>query len=380
MAMDKTSRTALADARRVVIKLGSHVVTKGGYALDDGLFEWLADDVAWLLERGVEVAIVSSGAVAAGLGKLGLSEPPGTIPEKQAVASVGQLNLMWNYNEVFGMRGVTVGQVLLTRHDFAHRLRYMNAKNTLLALFDRGAVPIINENDTVVVEEMKFGDNDNLSASVSNMIEADCLVILSDVAGLYDKDPKANDDARLVRCVEEVDEAVASLAEDTKTAAGSGGMTTKLTAAKRAVHGGIAAVIASGKQENMLRKIFSGEEEGTYFPAREETLSRRKHWIAYTVKATGTLTLDDGAVRAILEQGKSLLPKGVVAVEGEFDRGDAVALTNRDGQRIAKGLALYNAEETRAIAGLASWEIVDRLGYKYYDEVVHRDDLVVLDL
>jgi glutamate 5-kinase len=376
--MAKSEARKLSLSKRVVIKLGSHVVTGSGYLLDRKLFKGLALDVRLLRERGVEVVIVTSGAVAAGMGRLKLSEPPSTIPEKQAIAAVGQIKLMRAYKEHMRHEGLGVGQILLTRDDFESRRRYQNAKNTINALLSMGLIPIINENDSVVVEEIKLGDNDNLSALVTNLIEADALLILSDVEGLFDKDPKANADAKLISRVDEVDEVTIGCASDSKTCIGTGGMTTKLLAAKQAVHGGAAAVIGSGKEANVVSRVFSDEEVGTYFPAMEDKLTRRKHWIAYTVNATGTLALDPGAVVALKEKGKSLLPKGVTAVTGTFDRGDAVELRGSDGQLIAKGLTNYSATEAAAIAGLATWEIVDKLGYKFFDEVIHRDDLVLL--
>lgn len=365
-------------AKRVVIKLGSAVVTKKGYKVDTKLFGELSEDVAWLVSKGVEVAIVTSGAVASGLGQLGLKEPPQTIPEKQAIASVGQMKVVNTYKEHFGKRGLSVGQLLLTRDDFESRRRYLNAKETMLMQFKMGIIPVINENDTVVVEEIKLGDNDNLSALVANLIEADCLVILSDVGGLYDRDPKADPEAKLISRVDEVDSVVKGFVGKTKSKVGTGGMATKLTAAMRVVHGGISAVIASGKEPHIIKRLFSGEEVGTYFPAKEDRLTRRKHWIAYTVKPLGTIVVDEGAAKALKGEGKSLLPKGVVRAEGRFDRGDAVQIADREGNVIAKGLTGYSASEIGLIVGLASWEIVDKLGYKYADEIIHRDDLVVV--
>jgi glutamate 5-kinase len=371
-------RRLLRGVKRAVVKLGSQVLVGADFQPDRAVFESLADDVAELHRRGLEVAIVTSGAVATGIGKLGLAKKPNSIPEKQAVAAVGQLNLMWFYREVFEASGLTVGQVLLTRDDLEDRRRYQNAKGTLNALFRMGIVPVINENDTVVVDEIKFGDNDNLSAMVANLVEADCLVILSDIEGLYDKDPKAHGDARLLDWVDAVDETVEAFVGASTSRTGTGGMGTKLLAAKRATHGGVAAVIASGKVPHCLRRLLAGETLGTFFPPMEDRLTRRKHWIAYTVKPLGTLMLDGGAVTAIVSHGKSLLPSGIRAVEGEFDRGDAVSLSGPDGEQIARGLTNYSAEEVRKIAGLATRKIVDRLGYRYGDEVVHRDDLVVL--
>jgi glutamate 5-kinase len=362
----------------VVVKLGSMVLTGADGALDRALFQWLAEDVRELRGAGVEVAIVSSGAVSAGLGRLGLAARPASIPEVQGLAAVGQINLMMAYKDVFGAHGLTVGQVLLTRDDLENRRRYQNAKNALQALFRMDVVPVINENDTVVVEEIKFGDNDNLSAMVTNLIEADCLLILTDIEGLYDRDPKAHPEANLIHQVDRVDETVEAFVGRSRTAAGTGGMGTKLLAARRAAHGGAAAVIASGRNPHALRRILAEERLGTYFPPMEDRLTRRKHWIAYTVQPLGELELDPGAVRALVEGGRSLLPKGIRSVGGAFDRGDAVRLLAPDGSEVGRGLTNYNAEEVRKIAGLASWEIADRLGYRFYDEVIHRDDLVVV--
>ncbi|PLX42012.1 MAG: glutamate 5-kinase [Deltaproteobacteria bacterium] len=368
---------AFKDVKRVVVKLGSQVLTDEKRALSGELFSWLAEDIKALTKEGVEVAIVSSGAVAAGMGRLGFSEPPATIPEKQALASVGQLNLMWTYREHFNAHGMIVAQILLTREDFHNRRRYQNAKNTMNELFKRDVVPVINENDTVVVEELRFGDNDNLSALVSNLIEADCLIILSDVEGLYDKDPKTNPDATLIESVELSEENPDEFIGESKTLVGTGGMASKLTAVRRAVHAGAKAVIASGRRPHALVDIFAGKKIGTAFKAEGDRLARRKHWIAYTVKSSGQIVVDEGAARAIASRGTSLLPKGIVSCRGDFDRGDAVWIVDRDLKRVAKGLTHYSAKEVEAIAGLASWEIVDRLGYKYYDEVVHRDDMVL---
>ncbi len=365
-------------ARRMVVKLGSQVLTRAdGGGLDRAVFEGLARDVAELRRRGIEVVVVSSGAVAAGLGRLGLVERPAAIPEVQALAAVGQINLVWLYKQVFGDQGLVVGQILLTRDDLENRRRYQNARDAVTALLRMGVVPVINENDSVVVEEIKFGDNDHLSAMVTNLVEADLLVLLTDTEGLYDRDPKRDPGARLLERVDAADDAAAFVGESVSRL-GRGGMGSKVQAAKHATVGGAAAVIASGKQPQVLARIVDGESVGTYFPPRADRLRRRKHWIAYTAQPQGRVFLDDGAVRAIVSGGKSLLPKGILQVEGAFERGDAVSLVGPDGVEIARGLARYNAAELSRVAGLASWEIVARLGYKFGDEAVHRDDLVVL--
>jgi len=364
--------------KRLVVKLGSRVVARGDGTLDHSVFEWLADDVARLMKNGTQVAVVSSGAVAAGMGRLGLSQRPKLIPEIQAVAAVGQINLVWTYKEIFGKKDLTVGQILLTRDDLENRRRYQNAKSALEVLLNKGAVPIINENDTVVVDEIKFGDNDSLSAMTANLSEADCLVILSDVEGFYDKDPKVHSDARLLRTVAAVDETVESFVGKSKTAFGTGGMGSKLLAAKRAAHGGAAVVIASGHRPHALWNVLMENGPGTWFPPMEDRLTRRKHWIAYTLTPAGSLAVDQGAAQALMGKGKSLLPKGIKKVEGAFERGDCVEIFGPSGTVIARGLTNYSASEVREIAGLATWEIADKLGYEYSDEVVHRDDMVLL--
>ncbi len=366
-------------ARRAVVKLGSQVLTRAdGGGLDRAVFEGLARDVAELRSRGVEVVVVSSGAVAAGLARLGRTERPAAIPEVQALAAVGQINLVWLYKQVFGDQGLVVGQILLTRDDLENRRRYQNARDAVTALLRLGVVPVINENDSVVVDEIKFGDNDHLSAMVTNLVEADLLVLLTDTEGLYDRDPKTDPGARLLERVDEVDDAVASCVGDSVSRLGRGGMGSKVQAAKHATVGGAAAVIASGKQPRVLARVVDGEPVGTYFPPRADRLRRRKHWIAYTAQPQGRVFLDAGAVRAIVSGGKSLLPKGILQVEGAFERGEAVSLVGPDSVEIGRGLVRYNAAELRQVAGLASWEIVARLGYKFGDEAVHRDDLVVL--
>ncbi len=371
------SREPVTRARRVVVKLGSQVLTGPDGRLERRVFEDLAADVAQARARGVEVVVVSSGAVAAGMGRVGLSRRPEAIPEIQALAAVGQIHLVGVYEDVFRPHGIPVGQVLLTRDDLESRRRYQNAKTAISALLRLGAVPVINENDTVVVEELKFGDNDNLSALVSNLVEADALVVLSDIEGLYDRDPKAHADARLVERVERVDEAIQRFVGGSRSRMGTGGMATKLEAARKATHGGAAVVISSGKEPHALARILVGEPLGTFFAPQTDRLRRRKHWIAYTVQPAGRIRVDTGAVRALVEGGKSLLPKGVVTVDGEFDRGEAVVIEGPGGEEVARGLTAYGSEELRKIAGLASWEIVDRLGYTFGDEVIHRDDLVV---
>ena len=369
-------KTLLSYVKRVVIKVGSGVIS-GNDGLDAGMIEAIARSVSELRQRGLEVVIVSSGAVAAGKGDLGIVGRPRTIPLKQAAAAIGQSRLMRSYKEAFRTHGHTVAQVLLTRDDLANRRRYLNARNTLMTLLEYGVIPVINENDTVVVDEIRFGDNDNLSAMVTNLVEANLLVILSDVDGLYDSDPKSNPQAKLITAVERITEEIEAMAGGVVTLLGTGGMATKIKAAKRASLYGVGTLIVNGRIPNVVQRVFSGEELGTYFLPARDRLAARKHWIAFTKKPRGRLFLDEGARKALMEAGKSLLPSGIKGVEGGFDRGDAVRLCDMSGVEFAKGVINYSLPELLRIMGKKSSEIEAVLGYKYGDEVIHRDNLVL---
>lgn len=362
-------------AKRVVIKIGSNVLTGEG-GLDLRVMGRLADEITTLKEEGREVILVSSGAIAAGLKKMGLPERPKALPEQQACAAVGQGSLMMAYDEAFGRSGVRVGQVLLTRDDLAVRKRYLNARNTLLALLGWGAVPIINENDTVAVEEIRFGDNDLLSASICDLASADLLVILSTIDGLYDRDPR-EERARLISLVESVDRKVERCVAPHKSEFGLGGMESKLQAAKRVALGGRPTLIANGRQAGILGRLFAGELLGTLILPAAEKLSPRKRWIAFMCAPRGELVLDDGACKVLLGQGKSLLPSGIVEVRGRFGPGAPVRCVDARGAEIAVGLVNYNSADLARIAGLKSSEIEATLGYRFYDEAIHRDNLVV---
>jgi glutamate 5-kinase len=366
----------LAHVRRVVIKIGSGVISDE-HGLDPARIEALCQDIIHLRLRGYEVVVVSSGAVAAGKGDLGITGRPPTIPLKQAAAAIGQSRLMRTYKEALRPHGVTVAQVLLTRDDLANRRRYLNARNTLMTLLEYGVLPIINENDTVVVDEIRFGDNDNLSAMVTNLVEAQLLVILSDVDGLYDSDPRLFPDARLITEVERISEEIEAMAGDSGGPLGTGGMATKVKAAKRATLCGAGTAIINGRTPQNLRHLFDGHEFGTYFLPARDPITARKHWIAFTKKPRGKLLLDEGARTAIIDSGKSLLPSGIRQIDGEFDRGDAVRLCTLDGREFAKGVTNYSSLELARIMGRKTREIEAILGYKYGDEIVHRDNLVV---
>ncbi|MBF8251489.1 MAG: proB [Deltaproteobacteria bacterium] len=371
-------RETIKRAKRVVIKVGSAVLTMQSGGLNEEAFTHLSLAVSSLLGRGLEVAVVTSGAVAAGMGKLGFTERPKSIPEKQAAAAAGQSSLMGRYEKVFAAHNLNVAQVLLTHEDLSSRHRYLNARNTLFTLLSYGLIPIINENDTVVVDEIKFGDNDNLSALVAGLIDADLLLILTDTEGLYDKDPRSHADARLIPLVEKIDSHIEHMAGGVGTSIATGGMITKVQAARKASSVGIPTIIASGIDMSNIDKVFASEKIGTLFLSQSEKLTSRKHWIATVLKPKGAIIIDDGARDALITKGKSLLPTGIVGVEGDFGIGDAVLLEDKEGKKLAQGLAGYTHAEILLIMGHRSSRIEEILGYKYCDEVIHRDDLVVL--
>ena len=370
----------LTRVRRLVVKVGSGLITAREAGLDPGRIGALADELAAVRQHGTEVALVSSGAVVAGMARLRLQVRPRSIPEKQAAAAVGQSALMEHYETAFARHGVTVAQILLTQADVSARARYLNARNTLTTLLGYGVVPIINENDTVAVEEIKFGDNDNLSALVAQLIDADLLVLLTDVDGLYTGDPSRDPQARKLDTVEAVTPEIERLVWSDADRVAVGGMATKLQAAQKAAASGVPMVIASGREPGTLAGVLRGEPVGTYFPPRGDRLTARKRWIAFAVPPQGRLLVDAGARQALIERGKSLLPSGVVDIEGDFDAGEVVALcaADGDGKEFARGLVNFDAQELRMIRRAKTTEIESLLGYKSFDEVVHRDNLVVL--
>ena len=372
------SRRLLARVRRLVVKVGSGLIASPGIGLDPERIARLADDLACVVGGGKEVVLVSSGAIAAGMARLGFTERPRSIPEKQAAAAVGQSALMWHYEQAFARHGLKVAQVLLTQDDISHRSRYLNARNTLLTLLEFRVIPIVNENDTVAVDEIKVGDNDNLAALASHLIDADLLVLLTDVEGLYTGDPRRNPAARKIEVVEALSEEIERLAQDGDGTISVGGMSTKLQAAKKAMTSGIPMVIASGQKADTLQRLLSGEPVGTVFVPKADRLRARKRWLAFAAPPQGRLTVDAGAKRALTERGKSLLPSGVAAVEGEFQAGELVVLATADGKEFARGLTNYDAEELKRIRGAKTTAIEGILGYKGLDEVIHRDNLAIL--
>jgi glutamate 5-kinase len=361
-----------------VVKVGSSLLSTPD-GLDRRRIRSLAEDVETLARGGREFVLVTSGAIAAGVARLGGRHRPTTIREKQAAAAVGQIELMAFYEEVFSALGRHVAQMLLTREDLAQRHRYLNAKHTLVALLERRVLPIVNENDTVAVEEIRFGDNDNLSADVAALAEADLLVILTDVDGLHTADPTRDPSARRIPVVSPGDREVDRYAASRPGRLGTGGMLTKLQAARKAARVGIPTIIADGRPAGALRRLFDPENDaGTFVPAPADRLARRKHWIAFTSRPRGSLHLDSGAVSAIRDGKRSLLPSGVRAVDGEFGPGDCVRCLGPDGREVARGLVNYSAAEARRIAGAKTRDIEGILGYKISDEMIHRDDLVIL--
>ncbi len=372
------TRRPLSRVRRVVVKVGSGLVTTPGEGPSGEDIARIAADVAALVHERREVALVSSGAIATGVARLGLKARPRSIPEKQAAAAVGQSALMWEYEHAFKKHGIAVGQVLLTGQDISDRSRYLNARNTLLALLDFGVLPVINENDTVAVDEIKVGDNDNLAALVAHLIDADLLVLLTDVDGFYTGNPRQDPSARRLETVEAITDEIQQMVYDASARVSVGGMATKLQAAQKASASGIPMVIASGREAGVLPRLLQGESIGTYFQPRDDRLAARKRWIAFAVPPQGRLSVDAGAKKALTERGKSLLPSGVVAVEGQFRAGEVVALTLVDGPEFARGLVSYEADEVRRILGAKTADIERLLGYEGVDEVVHRDTLVIL--
>ncbi len=370
--------TAAARSRRWVVKVGSSLVTNDGRGLDHAAVARLASEIAALKRDGREVVLVSSGAIAEGMQRLGWDRRPKAIHDLQAAAAVGQMGLVQAYEAAFAKHGLRTAQILLTHDDLADRRRYLNARSTLRTLIGLAVVPIINENDTVTTDEIRVGDNDTLGALVTNLIEADVLVLLTDQPGLYTADPRRDPKATLVRSARAGDPSLEAMAGGAGSEIGRGGMLTKVLAAKRAARSGAATVIASGRDEDVLARLARGESIGTELVAEAQTLGARKQWLADHVQLAGKVRLDEGAVRALAREGKSLLPIGVVAVEGQFDRGEVVGCFAPDGREIARGLVNYGAADTARILRQPSSQIEAILGWVDEPELIHRDNLVLL--
>ena len=371
------SHSPLATARRLVVKVGSALVTSNGNGLDLAAIAGWARQIAALRAAGREVVLVSSGAVACGVQRLGWQRRPRTMHEKQAAAAVGQAALVEVYEAAFNKHQLRTAQILLTHDDLADHKRYLNARSTLNTLLELGVIPIINENDTVVTSEIKFGDNDTLGALVANLLEADALIILTDQKGLYTADPRKDPTARLIEQATAGDPALEDMAGGAGTQVGTGGMITKVIAAKRAARSGAATVIASGHEVDPILRLAQGEALGTLLISKTPPLAARKQWLADHLQLAGRITLDAGAVAA-LQAGKSLLPVGMTMVQGDFERGAAIACQTEDGQEIARGLSNYGSSEARRIAGKSTAEIEQILGYLEDAEMIHRDNLILL--
>jgi glutamate 5-kinase len=371
-------KSILRRARRVVVKIGSQILSSAT-GIEEARLEALVSDLAALHDQGKEIVVVSSGAVAAGMARLGRRERPQSIPEKQALAAVGQIKLMALYERAFAKFGKNVAQVLLTHEDLANRQRYLNAKHTFQMLLASSIISIVNENDTVAVEEMKFGDNDHLSALVATLLEADLLVILSDVAGVYDRDPRSNPDAVLVPLIQDTKDIRSKVIGSSRSVFGTGGMATKIAAAEEAAVAGIPTVITSGLLPDSIPRVFDPKEEvGTIILPESNRLTNRKHWIAFNLKPAGEIVVDSGAHEALVQKKTSLLPSGVREVRGSFGVGECVRCLDLDGREFARGLINYSAMELNQIKGLHTSRIEHALGYKPFDEIIHRDDLVLL--
>jgi glutamate 5-kinase len=363
--------------KRCVIKLGSSILVPD-QNLDEAYIRSLGEQIKTMADAGVECLVVSSGAIAVGLRTLGIKARPESIAKKQAIAAVGQIGLMDAYKTAFEGLSLTTAQILLTHEDFRDRSRFLNARHTIQELLEMGVVPIINENDSISSEEIKVGDNDNLAGMLACLIEADLLVLLTDIDGLYNADPRQDPDAKRIKVVEELEGEIEAFAESTTSPVGVGGMRTKIEAAKRAAGFHIPTVIAHGREPEILTRLQEGESLGTLIlPAKGERLQAKKHWIRYVLKPKGSVTVDEGAANAISQSGKSLLPSGITAIEGDFEIGDPVEIFSPENKSIARGLTAYSSTEIAKIQGAKSKEIEALLGYRYCDEVIHRDELVL---
>jgi glutamate 5-kinase len=368
----------LTQTKRVVVKVGSSLLASRASGLQLDRIERLADDLCAIKANGRDVLLVSSGAIVSGVQKLGLASYPKSLPLKQAAAAVGQSRLMWAYEKAFERLGVHVAQILLTHQDLADRRRFLNARHTLSALLNHGVLPIINENDTVSVEEIRFGDNDTLAAEVAHLVDADLLIILSDVDGVFTDDPRRNASATCIPLIAEISPEIERLAGGTSKEEGTGGMATKIQAAKKVAAYGVATLIMNGQTPGLLPVALQGQELGTLILPHGQQLSSRKQWIAHTLRAKGQLTLDEGAIDALVQRGKSLLPSGIIHVNGIFDSGDAVLCTDCRGKEVAKGLINFSSALLGKIKGLKTMDIKKAVGDQEYEEAIHRDNLVIL--
>ncbi|WP_250464237.1 glutamate 5-kinase [Microbulbifer litoralis] len=373
-----SSRQQLASAKRWVIKIGSALLTDNGRGVNRAaIFNWV-EQIAALRARGIEVILVSSGAVAAGMDRLGWRRRPESLHQLQAAAAVGQSHLVQVYEHAFSQFDCRTAQILLDHDDLSNRTRYLNARSTLRTLLSLGALPIVNENDTVVTDEIRFGDNDTLAALVANLVEADALLILTDADGLFTQDPRDNPDAELVGEASAINPSLLAMAGGSRSGLGRGGMSTKVRAAQLAARSGACTAIAGGAREDVITRICAGEPLGTLLLPEADPLAARKRWLAGQLQVRGRLTLDAGAERALRDLGKSLLAVGVTEVDGRFHRGELVSCCNAAGEEVARGLANYDSSETARVLGQSSERFVELLGYRDDDELIHRDNLILL--
>jgi glutamate 5-kinase len=376
--MNNTRGNILKGVKRAVVKIGSGALTTDN-GLNTDVINSISQDISSLMKKsGLEIILVSSGAISSGMRKMGLSKRPQSISQQQAVAAIGQGSLILSYEKAFKNYGQTVAQILVTRDDLTNRKRYLNTRNTLFMLLNWKIVPIINENDTVVVDEIKCGDNDNLSVMMANLIGADLVINLTNIDGLFNDDPRLNKDARLIPLIRKITGKIEKKASSTPGALGKGGMESKVRSAKNISLCGIPTIIANGLKENIIQAIFDGKEEGTLFLPQNVPMGRRKHWIAFTKSPKGKIMVDRGAEKALLENGKSLLPSGIIAVYDKFSPGDSVIVINKEEKKLAVGLVNYRSNDVERIMGHKSSDIESVLGYKYYDEVIHKDNLVII--
>jgi len=378
MSAHQAMESVIKKARRLVVKVGSGLVTNAGQGLDHGALTGWAEQIARLNSDGRQIVLVSSGAIAEGMQRLGWARRPHALHELQAAAAVGQMGMVQVYESCFRSHGLQTAQILLTHEDLADRKRYLNARSTLRTLLDLGVIPVINENDTVAIEEIRFGDNDTLAALVANLIEADALVILTDQKGLYSADPRMDPDAKPIADGVAGDPYLETIAGSTGSAIARGGMLTKILAAKRAARSGADTVIAWGREPDVLLRLAAGERLGTQLLAQQATIAARKQWLADHLQVSGRVTLDAGAVKALVVDGKSLLPVGVSSATGEFERGEVVSCLDESGREIARGLINYNHADTSRILRTPSTQIEAKLGYVDEPELIHRDNLVLL--
>jgi glutamate 5-kinase len=376
--IDPVRQDVVTEAHVIVVKVGTNVLAGADGTLDRQRIQALADGVQRIRQAGKKLALVSSGAIGAGIGRLGLGKRPSDLRHLQACAAVGQSFLMRAYEECLSRAGIPTAQILLTAGDFDNRTRYLNARNTINTLLEWGCLPIINENDTVSVAEIRFGDNDHLAAMVTNLLRAPLLILLTNVDGLYSADPKRDPDAKVLSTVPYIDTDVLGMAGGSRSVLGSGGMRSKLRAARLATAAGESVIMANGATPGILDRILAGEPAGTLFLPHGSSLKSKKRWLGFTARPKGRLITDTGARTAVQHQGRSLLPIGVVGVAGTFHKGDVVALCDGEGQEFARGLSNYSADDARKICGLRTEQVADVLGSLPYEEVVHRDNLVVI--